>query len=229
MCDACREKGRTYAAKKRNRGMGEMMFQFRAWDDAGAGGVDHRGGVILNMRAGARCAEREREEERVGKKIKIDVVDAKKRGTQVSVKATKSKVRRFVDILSTSSYTTNDIPSLLIYQKRPISEPPIEYQTPTLLFSALSVLLKTHPNPNPKPQSFTGTYSILSTANPSISFRKRIELVSYELMKMLGEELSIFRFFVVLWWCFVSCICVDHFLCLPSPRSSSKFLVYKIV
>ncbi|KIM73822.1 hypothetical protein PILCRDRAFT_828791 [Piloderma croceum F 1598] len=103
----------------------------------------------------------EEEEERVGKKSKVEVVDTKGKGKDVDMSSAEHQNR-----------PTSILPSL---------DFPTEYQTPALLLSALSAYYLRSRLSN----SFTATYSILSTANPPITLEQRVEMVSAEVWKSL--------------------------------------------
>ncbi|KIM73812.1 hypothetical protein PILCRDRAFT_14950 [Piloderma croceum F 1598] len=103
-----------------------------------------------------------KEEKRVGKKSKVDV---KGKGKEVDMSAEKRPT--FIP---------------------PSTDPPTEYQTPALLLSALSshyFRSRSSSPPYTHSQSFTATYSILSTANPPITLEQRVEMVSAEVWKSL--------------------------------------------
>jgi hypothetical protein len=122
---------------------------------------------------------------RVGKKFKGEAVDAKGKGKDVGMSYAESEVRRvsaflYQPIAYHSNKKYQNHPSI-----HPPPDPPTEYQTITLLLSALSTHYFRSRSSTSHSNSFTATYSILSTANPPITLDKRVEMVSVEVWRTL--------------------------------------------
>ena len=182
MCNACREKNRfshARAATRRKREGREATTTIENSHDPEMKALEQDDNEPEPEEEGGISPEGW---DQMRKRTKMEFANLEGKG-KVPVKSTQLKVRQFLHL--SLQNTTDDILCFRNLQKRPLpttdtsSNVPVQYQTPAFLFSTLSVQYK------PKPLIYSATCSIISTSTPPIGLKRRVELVSRELLKEL--------------------------------------------